>query len=385
MPQSGVCTLSNVIDANVSWVSMDTDSGTKGESHEPPQLPPVRRLHHDDAEASSITATEDWYETERLTGQITGGARTASPTGQPASAQTQAPAVLDWRHAETPTPATVVERFERSLDARRHRHRHKTADPRGTDALAQAPASEAKNAVLAALNHAAPPDAPKDDEPAADQIRVAQPNVQRIGLRGDADLALQNPSPGSAPLVGAHGRKRGHRTRLRAGVILSAVVLSVAVSVIGIMSGVNRPAAKPPHANVEAATPKPDNGLHLNANTVLSALGRLEHQARRTRRLHRPTQAHPNLRHKTSAHTRSTRRRLAVSRSASPPPTVAPTTAPRGSSYAGSSSSSSSSPTYNPRAATTQSAPAATTSTPQPAGPSGPGGTVGTNCNPKCS
>lgn len=361
---------------------MDTDSGKKGESHGPPQLPPVRNLHHNDAERSSAPA---WYETERLTGHITGGARTASPTDQPASAQSQAPIVLDWRHVETPTRATVLERFGWSLDARRHRHRPKTANPRDMAAPAQAPTSGARTAVLAAPSQTAPLDAPQDDEPVVDQIRVAQPSVPRIGLRGVAGQALQSPSRRFAPLAGADDRKRSHRTRWRTGAIISAIVLGVTVSVIGIASGVNSTVATPPHASVGATTPRPDIVRQSNANTELSALGRLEHQARRSRHLQRPTQAHPNLRHKTSTHTRSTRRRRAVSRSASPPPTVAPTTAPTSSSYAGSSSSSSSSPTYNARPATTQSALPATTSTPQPAGPSGPGGTVGTNCNPKCS
>jgi len=361
---------------------MDTDSGTNGESHGPPQLPPVRSLHHDAAERSSATA---WYETERLTGHITGGARTASPTGQPTPAQTQAPIVLDWRHAETPTPATVLERFGRSLDARRHRHRPKMAHPRDMTALEQAPAREARTGVLAARSQAAPPDAPQDDEPVVDQIRVAQPRVPCIGLRGDAELALQSPSRRFARPVGADGRKRGHRTRWRTGAIISAIVLGVTVSVIAIASGVNSTVATAPHANVAPATPRPGIVRQSKANTELSGLGSLEHQARRSRQLHRPTQAHRDMRHKTSTHTRSTRGRRAVSRSASPPPTAAPTAAPGGSSTGSSpNSSSSSSPTYNARPATNKSASAATASTPQPAGPTGPGGTVGTNCNPKC-
>ena len=77
---------------------MDNDSGRGSRSNEPPKLATVRRLHLDDGEGSSATATEEWYETERLTGQITG--RRNAPHGRPASASTdEALVVLDWRHA----------------------------------------------------------------------------------------------------------------------------------------------------------------------------------------------------------------------------------------------------------------------------------------------
>ena len=57
---------------------MDNDPGRGSRSNEPPKLATVRRLHLDDGEGSSATATEDWYETERLTGHITGRARSTS-------------------------------------------------------------------------------------------------------------------------------------------------------------------------------------------------------------------------------------------------------------------------------------------------------------------
>jgi hypothetical protein len=50
---------------------MDTDSGRGSEPNEPPKLANVSRLHSDDAEASNATTNEEWYETERLSGQIT--------------------------------------------------------------------------------------------------------------------------------------------------------------------------------------------------------------------------------------------------------------------------------------------------------------------------
>ena len=80
----------------------------------------VSRLHLDDSEGSSATATEEWYETERLTGQIT-GRRNAPAIDKPAPLQSEALAVLDWRHADSAPAPTVLQRLGRSLADRRHR------------------------------------------------------------------------------------------------------------------------------------------------------------------------------------------------------------------------------------------------------------------------
>src|ERR1019366_2581343 len=101
-------------------MSRGNDRGREHRSNEP-QLATVRRLHLDDGDGSTTTATEEWYETERLTGQITGRARPATeewnepgrqpakipgpprhapPADPPAPEQDDdAPIVLDWRHA----------------------------------------------------------------------------------------------------------------------------------------------------------------------------------------------------------------------------------------------------------------------------------------------
>ena len=51
---------------------MDNDSGRGSRSDKPPPLATVRRLRLDEYSSRSGAAEDDWYETERLTGQITG-------------------------------------------------------------------------------------------------------------------------------------------------------------------------------------------------------------------------------------------------------------------------------------------------------------------------
>src|ERR1035437_6613863 len=97
---------------------MGNDSGSGSRSNEPPKLATVRRLHLDDGEGSSATATEDWYETERLTGQITGRTRSTSTVDRPAPSQNEAPVILDWRHTEATPPPSALERLRRGLERR---------------------------------------------------------------------------------------------------------------------------------------------------------------------------------------------------------------------------------------------------------------------------
>ena len=89
---------------------MDDDPSWGDRSHEPPPLAPVRRLRLGDAEGPT-SAGEEWYETERLTGQITGRAASEPPVDRQAPGQDQGPVLLDWRpragHASTDGPATV--------------------------------------------------------------------------------------------------------------------------------------------------------------------------------------------------------------------------------------------------------------------------------------
>ncbi len=117
-----VLALSDVIDANVLSRHMDSDSGwgSRSDQEQPPPAT-VRRLRFDEHQARSRAAAEDdWYETERLTGQITGGAASAAATDQPAISRERTRA-LDWRHADpSPTPS-AAQRLRSRFTRQRHR------------------------------------------------------------------------------------------------------------------------------------------------------------------------------------------------------------------------------------------------------------------------
>jgi hypothetical protein len=101
---------------------MESDSGwgSRSDQEQPPPAT-VRRLRLDEYPTRSrAAAEEDWYETERLTGHITGGAASAAATDQPAISAERTRA-LDWRHADpTPTPS-AAQRLRSRFTRRRHR------------------------------------------------------------------------------------------------------------------------------------------------------------------------------------------------------------------------------------------------------------------------
>src|SRR5437763_15874617 len=97
---------------------MDNDSGTGRRSDDPPPLATVRRLRLDEYTSRSGAADDDWYETERLSGQITGRARSAAATDEPAVTP-GAMLVLDWRNPDPDADAGAAQRLRRSLDRQR--------------------------------------------------------------------------------------------------------------------------------------------------------------------------------------------------------------------------------------------------------------------------
>ena len=101
---------------------MESDSGwgSRSDQEQPPPAT-VRRLRLDEYPTrSQAAADEDWYETERLTGHITGGAAVAAATDQPAASPERTRA-LDWRHADpSPTPS-ATQRLRSRFTRRRHR------------------------------------------------------------------------------------------------------------------------------------------------------------------------------------------------------------------------------------------------------------------------
>lgn len=194
-------------------MSRGDDEDRDSRSDEPPQLATVRRLHRDDGDRSSATATEEWYETERLTGHITGGARSAPPIDPPTPAQDHAPVVLDWRYAAAEAPQTALQRLRQTLAAHHYRGpRRDTQDAEPSSARARG----AQRAAFAAVNQIESPRlAPHGDEPAADKICATGPSDEQLGLRVTADRAPNR-------------RERSRRPPLRWPAIASAVVLSLA-------------------------------------------------------------------------------------------------------------------------------------------------------------
>ena len=96
---------------------MDNDSGRGSRSDEPPPLATVSRLRLDESASRSGIAEDDWYETERLTGQITGRAPSAAATDEP-PVTPGGTLVLDWRNPDPAPDAGAAQTLRRSLNRR---------------------------------------------------------------------------------------------------------------------------------------------------------------------------------------------------------------------------------------------------------------------------
>ena len=185
--------------------------GRGGWQDERPTRATVRHLYGDEAKGSGATTSEEWYETERLTGQIT-GRRDAPAIDQPAPLQSEALAVLDWRHADSAPAPTVLQRLGRSLADRRHRiasslvlagHRsHQPAAPGTREAAAgsQPHARRSRLAMLTTRRAVAHGTAEAgEDEQTADEVLTAELSSRRADPRGSGDLAPQRLDWRSAP------------------------------------------------------------------------------------------------------------------------------------------------------------------------------------------
>lgn len=88
----------------------------RDQSHEPGEPGAiVRPLHPPEPEANGVLE-DDWYETERLTGQITGRALAGRDTpGKEGAVR------LDWRREDSAPPPSALERLERRLKDRERR------------------------------------------------------------------------------------------------------------------------------------------------------------------------------------------------------------------------------------------------------------------------
>ena len=319
---------------------MDNESGSWGSrSNEPPKLATIRRLHLDEGEGSSTTATEEWYETERLTGQITGRSPSTSPTHRTAPSQNEAPVILDWRHTEA-TPPTALQRLGQRFGRRNLRGSREFEPRRQNDDQPTTPAWRVQRTTLAAAAEEPPP-APRK-EAMAHEHDAAPPSGPRLSLREREDRPPEHPKRRFAPKA----RVRVHRERLdlRRGALVSAVLLSVGTAAVFGISSQMSSTAKPPQTRLTAVTSSPTVNLNTAAKTVIGALAALKSQARRSQASHHAARPHRRALHKTRvralAHAASTRSDAASTVSTPP---AAPASSPSTSSY----SHSSPSPAYS--------------------------------------
>ena len=350
---------------------MDNESGSRGSrSNEPPKLAPVRRLHLDDGEGSSATATEEWYETERLTGHITGRARGASPGNGTMPSHHEPTPVLDWRHADPAPAPSAAQRLRRSLDRRRGRkvtlrvlrpdgwlRRHGRTVPTGV------PESKTSESLTSTTPKAA---AHRDDP--------AQP---LLGFRHDPEPQ----QPKFRRPLGARAREKMPQLAWGRGAsIVALTLMAAAAATIGIAAALSDSPAKPRRTAVATSSSGQAPGFTATAKALTAAVGFVEHQihgsasvhrAFRARRAHRVT---PRRSH--GAHQRPPNGQSSA-------PAAAPSPASTASSYGGSSSSpaysgSTSSGSTSSQSVTSEPAPAATTQRTQPSQPAfGQNGSLG--------
>ena len=289
---------------------MSNDTGRGGWPEERPTRASVRHLHGDEADGSGETATDEWYETERLAGQITGGGRAAGP----AFSQREAAGVLDWRHVEIAPAPTALRRLGRSLADRGHGvvsllviagHRRNGLGARDANVRSQTRVRRPRLAVRAAGRAVAPPAVEaREDKPTADEILVAEPSRPPTGPRGCAEFASERLDWRSEPAPRARGERR--RRPWRRGLIGTAFVLAAAaVGVIAITSHTNGRAVNSRQASFAGAASRSRAAL-IAARTVIGVLGTVEHHGRMTaarrRIVARP--AYSRRRPNTNAHQR---------------------------------------------------------------------------------
>jgi hypothetical protein len=224
----------------------------------------VRSLFADEAEGGAIAA-EEWYETERLTGQITGRARA---TDRPEPAQHRVPLALEWRHAEvSPSPNRLV-RLRRRLERGNRRarategHVPVTASRAAPEVASQGLGSredEGGTAAVASRGRGDPASSARDD----------------AGPRTSERLGWRSP-PGAITFA------RSDRPRLRWIAILGAIALSLAAAAtIAIASETGRSSPEGSPAGLLKGASRPTQGpLTMATDRIVLALGIVGHEVR---------------------------------------------------------------------------------------------------------
>jgi hypothetical protein len=335
---------------------MDNDSGRGSRSDQPPPRAAVRSLHLNEVAPDAGAVEDDWYETERLTGQITGRARGAAAT-EGAAAPVPSPA-LDWRHADPEPEPSGAQRLRRGLERQRgpraalrlpsaerwlRRHRRATDTPAPASQPSEVPALAAPEAV-----------APRND-----------PARPLLGFRQRSEH--QEPESGRA--LGVRIREQMPRLAWQRRPSVVAVTVVAAVGTIGIAAALNGSPPKAHQATVVAGSAGQASDFAAVTKALSAAVGLIGHQLRGGARPHHSVRG----RHANRASQRPSRR---AQRHSAKRRTVAPAATPTPASTASSSGSSTTSSTS--QSGTSQTASTASTQHSQPTRPAfGQNGVLG--------
>jgi hypothetical protein len=346
---------------------MDNDSGRGSRSDQPPPLATVRPLHLNEVAPDAGAAEDDWYETERLTGQITGRAGSAAATEGRAVAPVPSPA-LDWRYADPEPAPSAAQRLRRGLDRRRgprpalrlpsaerwlRRHRRATATRVAASLPSEVPVLAAPEAV-------------------ADRNKPARP---LLGFRHSSE----HQDPELQPALSARIREQIPRPAWRRSASIVAIVLvMVAAATIGIAAALEGSPAKPRRAAVAASGSRHTPDLGAAAKVLTAAVGVVEHEVRGIANAHHAVRARTARRtkHPRSRGAHQHRQKGQSGTAAAPPASAASSDGSSSSSPAYSGSTSAQSTSSQP--VTSQSAPATSTQHSQSTQPPfGQNGTLG--------
>ena len=244
---------------------MDNDSGRGSRSDQPPPLATVRPLRLNEVAPDAGAAEDDWYETERLTGQITGRARSLATTEGRAVAPAPSPA-LDWRHADPEPAPSAAQRSRPGLDRRRSLRLPSAERWLRRDRRATAPRVAASQ----------PSEVPAVAAPAAVTHRH---DPARPALAFRPSTEPQDPEPRRA--LSARIREQIPRPGFgRSASIVAVALVSVAAGTIGIAAALGGSPARPRRAAVINLTPPQAPGLGVAAKVLTTAVGFVEHEVR---------------------------------------------------------------------------------------------------------
>ena len=311
---------------------MDNDSGRGSRSDQPPPLAMVRRLRPDEHAARSVTAEDDWYETERLTEQITGGARTTAVSDEPAS-EPEPTLMLDWRNPDQGPAPSAAQRLRRSLQRRR-----------GLKVTLRLPRADrrlrrGRQTTATMTPESRPVVSPTPTEPEATAHRI-DPAHSPLGFRHRPQHAQPRPE---RRLLARVRERLPHPGYTRRAAIPILTLVATATATIGILSAISGSPAKPRRTAILTATPGQAPDLSKAATTLTSAVAWLEHYVASSTREDKAVRANQRARRATHRRSRSVTQRAPTSAA----PAAAPSSSATGESYGNSYSSSAYTSSYS--------------------------------------